>query len=501
MKKESLPPVSEKDLEAEYEQLIGAHCVLKSKVIMGKNLKGKAYICSRLSQDEVIKLSQEYLDIICSKSPSKKMKQVLLQHTIENIHNYFNRGWLDYRKSVTESEDFAAIEWEGEGSVIYDLFGRKYIDFLGGYGIYNMGIRHPKIVKAVQTQLNRMPLNSQELLEPLRGALAQLLAELAPGDLQECFFINNGTDAIEGAMKLARLYTGKSGFISTLKGFHGKSLGSLSLMGKAEYRKPFEPLLDNIHFVPFGNITEFEHELKKLQAIGAGIAGFVVEPIQGEAGAVVPPDDYFPKVRALCDKYGILLIADEVQTGMGRTGKPFALEHWNVVPDILCLGKSLGGGVMPLSAFMSSRKIWKKLEENPFLHTTTFGGNPLACAAGIAAINVMLEEKLPEQAARKGAFLLTKLKKLQKKYSKIFLDVHGKGLLIGMDFLDHTIGYEVAAGLFRKGILVAGTLISAKTIRVEPALNIPDKYLTLFLKKLEQVLEHIAKEGVHKTHK
>ncbi|MBS3068270.1 putrescine aminotransferase [Candidatus Micrarchaeota archaeon] len=453
-----------------------------------------------MTRDEVLKTSQDYLDIICCKTLTKKIKQEVIQKTIENIHNYFNRGYLDYRKSVTEAEDFAAIEWEGQGSIIKDIMGRKYIDFLGGYGIYNMGIRHPKIVKAVEMQLRRMPLNSQELLEPLRGALAQLLGELAPGDLQQCFFINNGTDAVEGAMKLARLYTGKSGFISTVRGFHGKSMGSLSLMGKAEYRQPFEPLLSNIHFVPFGDADELEQELTKLQAVGAGIAAFVVEPVQGEAGAVVPPDDYFPRVREICDKYGILLIVDEVQTGMGRTGKTFAIEHWNVVPDIMCLGKSLGGGVMPLSAFMSSRRIWKKLEQNPFVHSTTFGGNALACAAGIAAINVMLEEKLAEQATRKGQFLLNELAKIQKKYKKLMLDVHGKGLLIGMDFVTNNIGYEVAAGLFKRGILVAGTMISAQTIRVEPALNIPDKYLKVFLDKLEETLKQIDKEGVHGKH-
>src|SRR4030095_13608169 len=156
------------------------------------------------------------------------------------------KGYLEYRKSVTEAGDYAAIEWSGKGSVITDIMGRRYLDFLGGYGIYNMGIKHPKIVQAVQNQLRRMPLNSQELLEPLRGGLAKLIGELSPGDLQQCFFINNGTDAVEGAMKMAKMYTGKSGFISTIGAFHGKSIGSLSLIGKAVYREPFEPLLAHL---------------------------------------------------------------------------------------------------------------------------------------------------------------------------------------------------------------------------------------------------------------
>jgi putrescine aminotransferase len=477
------------------------YCQYKSTLIIDKTLKGRAYVCNRPTELDVLHASREYLKIINTKKVDSRMKRVIVQKTVENIHNYFNKGYLEYRKSVTEAGDFAAIEWEGQGSIIRDVLGRRYIDFLGGYGIYNMGIKHPKIVQAVENQLRRMPLNSQELLEPLRGGLAKLIGELAPGDLQQCFFINNGTDAVEGAMKLAKMYTGKPGFISTLGAFHGKSIGSLSLIGKAFYREPFEPLLENIHFVPFGDIQALEDELKKFRAIGTKIAAFVAEPVQGEAGARVPPDEYFPKVRRLCDEYGILFIADEVQTGMGRTGRVFAVEHWNVVPDIMCLGKSLGGGVMPLSAFVSNKKIWQTLEKNPFIHTTTFGGNPLSCAAGIAAINVMLEEKLPQQATQKGAYLMKKLKPLQKRYSRHWTSVHGKGLLMGMDFVDDATGYEVAAGLFKRGILVAGTLISAKTIRIEPALNIPMNYLDRFADCMEDIMMHIDKKGIHKSHR
>ena len=247
-----------------------------------------------------------------------------------------------------------------------------------------------------------MPLSSQELIDPLRGALAELLGEIAPGDLQYSFFINNGTDAVEGAYKLARLYTGRTNFISSIRGFHGKSCGSLSLMGKWEYREPFLPLLPGVQFVEFGDAEAVEDELYKADATGKGVAAVIMEPIQGEAGAIVPPDDFWPRIRKACDEYGALLIADEVQTGMGRTGKMFGVEHWNTVPDIMCLGKALGGGVMPLSAFISTPKIWSVLEKNPFIHTSTFGGNPLACAAGIAAINVTLEEDLVGPGAQEG---------------------------------------------------------------------------------------------------
>src|SRR5215212_1375578 len=252
---------------------------------------------------------------------STEEKQAFITETVDSYERYSNRGFISYRKAVTQAGQFAALEWSGQGAILHDLLGREYIDCLGGYGIFSAGVNHPKIVKAVTDQLARMALNSQELLEPWRGALARLLAEVTPGDLNNSFFINNGTDAIEGAIKLARLYTKRHTFISTLSGFHGKSFGSLSLMGKAMFREPFQQGMQDVRFVPFGDASEMEQEFARAEQVGVHIAGVVLEPVQGEAGAIVPPDDYFPRVRELCTRYGALLIADEIQTGMGRTGK------------------------------------------------------------------------------------------------------------------------------------------------------------------------------------
>jgi putrescine aminotransferase len=445
-----------------------------------------------MTRAQLIAESKRWLSIINAHKLNDYKRRKIVTDTLDNFRLYYNKGYLEYRKSVTVGGEFAAIEWSGRGSHFEDITGRQFIDCLGGYGIYSAGINHPKIVRAVKSQLERMPLSSQELLDPLRGALAELLGELAPGDLQNCFFINNGTDAIEGAMKLARLYTGKPGFISCVRGFHGKSYGALSLMGKGEFRLAFEPLLQDVYFVPFGDADAVEAELRKAEAVGMAIAGVVAEPVQGEAGAIVPPPDYWPRLREVCTRYGVLLIADEVQTGMGRTGRMFAVEHWDVVPDIICLGKALGGGVMPLSAFMSTPEIWKVLEPNPFIHSSTFGGNPLACAAGIAAVNVTLEEDLPGQAAVTGEYLLAELRKLQKRFAQHLIEVRGLGLLIGLEFVDTEFGYAVAAGLFKRGILVAGTLLSAKTLRIEPALNIPRALVDEVLEKLEEVLVELT---------
>ena len=446
---------------------------------------------TRMNTQELIAESQKWLDIISSKELSQQQRDKIEHDTVDNFSFYYNRGYLEYRKSVIEMRESPALEWAGEGSTFQDLSGRTYIDCLGGYGIYSAGIRHPKILKAVADQLQRMPLSSQELLDPLRGALAELLGEITPGDLQYSFFINNGTDAVEGAIKLARVFTGRTNFISSIRGFHGKSCGSLSLLGKWEYREPFLPLLPGIHFVEFGDADAVIEELYKADATGKGIAGVIMEPIQGEAGAVVPPDDFWPRIRKACDEYGALLIADEVQTGLGRTGKLFGVDHWNVVPDIMCLGKAIGGGVMPLSAFISTPKIWSVLETNPFIHSSTFGGNPLACAAGIAAINVTLEEDLSGQAERKGKYLLAQLIRLKMRYDRLLQRVGGRGLLLGMEFVNTEIGYKVVAGLFRRGILVAGTLTNSKVVRIEPALNIPDKLIQEVLGALEETLKEV----------
>lgn len=413
------------------------------------------------------------------------------RHTLDNFNDYVDRGWLNYRKSVAEAGDHATVEWTGQGSILEDLRGRRFIDCLGGFGVYSMGIRHPKIVEAVKAQVDRMPLSSQELLDPFRGYLAELLGELAPGELQDCFFACNGTDAIDGALKLARLYTKKAGFISTTGAFHGKSLGALSVMGKAIFRKPFQPLLEDVYFANFGDARDMEREFKKRHDLGEDVAAAILEPVQGEAGAIVPPDGYLQRVREICDKYNALLIFDEVQTGMGRTGKVFAGEHWDVVPDILCLGKALGGGVMPLSCFMSTPKIWKVLEDNPFVHSSTFGGNPLACVAGIAALNVMLEEDLPGQAAAKGEYLLKHLRSFRALHPEVVRAVRGKGLLIGIEFFDAKVGYRFAANLFRRGVLVAGTLIGLQTVRIEPALNIGYDLLDEALEKIEDTLNEL----------
>ncbi len=420
-------------------------------------------------------------------------REKIEQETVENFANHINKGWLKYRKSMTEAGDFASVEWTGQGSTLTDTRGRQFIDVLGGFGLYSAGIRHPKIVAAAKAQLDRSPQYSQEMLDPLRAHLGKVLANLLPGDIQYGFFINSGTEAVDGAMKLAKLYTGKSGFISTEKAFHGKTLGPLTLMGKSTYREPLLPLLGNVQHVPYGDADAVEQALATAKQVGNGIAAMIVEPIQGEAGGIIPPDDYWPRLRQICDKYEVLLIADEVQTGLGRTGTLFGVDHWGVTPDIICLGKALGGGVIPCSGFFSTAKIWECMEPNPFMHSTTTGGNPIACAASLAYLTVMLEEDLPRQAKEKGEYILEKLLAFKEKYPKVLAEVRGKGLLIGMDFVTDELGWQFASGMFSRQVLTAGTFNNARTIRIEPALNISYEFIDEMLVRLEDTLVSISK--------
>jgi putrescine aminotransferase len=445
--------------------------------------------------DDALEYTQVWLDRIKRPSVSAEEGKEIIEEAKRNFADYFNKGWLEYRKSVTEAGDWAATEWTGRGAVFCDVLGREYIDCLGGYGMMDLGWAHPEVVGAVRAQLERTPMPSQELIDPLRGVLARLLALITPGNIQYSFFAGSGTEAVEGAIKLAKMYTRKDGFISAVKAFHGKTMGSLSMMGKADFRTPPGILYGGpVYHVPFGDAEAVERQLEICRRVGVEIAAVIMEPIQGEAGAIVPADDFWPRLRELTRAYGVLLIADEVQTGMGRTGRLWGVDHWDTEPDILALGKSLGGGVMPVSAFCSTEEIWQvMMDPNPFIHTTTTGGGALACSAAIAAIHVTLRERLWESAGAKGDYLIPMLEEVAERYPQLYERITGRGLLIGMHFHSPEIGYQVAAGLFKRGVLVAGTLTNAQSIRIEPPLVITYEQIDEVLNRLEDTLEEIGK--------
>ena len=423
-----------------------------------------------------------------------------MRETVDGFRDYVNPGFLEYRKSGARGTLDAAVEWSDSGNVFTDVNGREYIDCLGGFGIFNVGHRHPKVMSAVRAQLERQALHSQDLLDPLRAMLAKTLALLTPGDLKYSFFSNSGTESVEAALKLARTYDPKKPtIVVATKGFHGKSFGSLSASGKSTFRVPFGAMLPGFKHVPFNDILALEDILASCRMTGEDVGAVLLEPVQGEGGVNVPSDEYLPAVRRLCDEFGALLIFDEVQTGLGRTGKMFACEHWNVAPDVLCLAKALGGGVMPIGATVATEAVFSKLFANPFLHTTTFGGNPLACAAALATIDVVIEERLSERAASMGTYMLEGLRRAVRGHGDVVLDVRGKGLLMALEFSDDETGFAISKHLFDRGVLVAGTLINARTVRVEPPLTIERAQADKVFAVLTEALNTFAGDRIKKS--
>ncbi len=441
----------------------------------------------------VLKESSRILELIMNEHLSAAEKDRVVADSVENYSNYVNPAILSARKSV--STDYSFVEWEDEGAVFRDTHGTEFIDCLGGFGIYMLGHRNPKVVEVVQAQLNRYALHSQELVEPLRGYLSRLVAMITPGDLQYSFICNGGAEAVEMALKLARLASGKRCFISTVNAFHGKSMGAVSATGKGVYREPYMPLIPGFQHVEYGDAEAVEKAISNLVAVGDSVAGVIVEPIQGEAGIIIPPAGYLPALREICDRYGVYLITDEIQTGMGRTGTLWAVEQVDVVPDILIMGKAFGGGVMPITGIVARPPLWENMLENPWvLGSPTFGGNPLCCSAAIAAIKYTVEWDVPQMASEKGDYILSKLAELKGKYP-VLQDVRGKGLLIGMEFPSDEIGFALAKGLFDQRVLVGGTLNNARVIRIEPPAVISYEQINTVLSCLEKTLAEIQKNN------
>jgi len=445
-------------------------------------------------KDAALKEAKKVLDYIIKDDLTKEEKDTIVKDSIENFNKNVNPGWLEYRKSV--STDSAFVEWTDTQDHFCDLYGTEFIDCLGGFGIYTCGHRNPDILKYVQAQLNRYALHSQELVDPLRGYLAKLLAMITPGDLQYAFFTNGGAEAVEMALKLARLATGGRWYISTVGAFHGKSMGAISMGGKGAYREDYTPMIQQVQHVKYGDAAAMETAIKNLQAVGEKVAGVIIEPVQGEAGVIIPPAGYFKEVRRICDETGVALICDEIQTGMGRCGTMWRCEYEGIVPDILTYGKAFGGGIMPITGIIARPSMWvDKLIDNPWiLGSPTFGGNPLACSAAIATIAYMLENDIPKQAKEKGDYFMKKLAELQKKYPKVLVTFRGAGLLIAMEFPAAEVGYSVTKGLFSRQVMTAGTLVNAKTVRIEPPAVISYEHIDMVMGKLDEALADTAKE-------
>jgi putrescine aminotransferase len=375
------------------------------------------------------------------------------------------------------------VEMRGEGCYIYDHEGRRFLDCLGGFGTFALGHRHPKVIEAVRRQLDTLTLSGKAFFSKPCADLAEALAGVSPEGLQFSFFCNSGAEAVEAALKFAKGATGRQKIISTHNSFHGKTLGALATMGRAKYRTPFEPLMPGVEFIPYGDSTAAS------AAIDKETACIIVEPLQGEGGIIVPPDGYLASLRESCDRTGALLICDEVQSGLGRTGKMWGCDHDGISPDLMPLAKAVGGGVMPLGVMMGTPDVWEAVfSVNPFAHTSTFGGNPIACAAGLASLQVIEEEGLAERAAYMGARFKEALEHVKSRHSDTVSDVRGRGLMLGLEMAMDEVGELVVSQLLKRGMCVAYTLNNPRVLRIEPPLIIDEEQIAFAAQCLDESL-------------
>jgi len=374
-----------------------------------------------------------------------------------------------YEVAVYPKRDLVIVK--GKEATIWDEKGNEYIDCAAGIGVATIGHSNTAVVKAITEQAETLITNACVFYNDTRALFLEKLNEITPSNLKRSFLTNSGTEAMEAAIKFARVSTGKTDFITTMRGFHGRTMGALSGTFKAEYREPFEPLVPGFSFVPYENLEKME------AAITEKTAGIILEVIQGEGGINIASQEYLEGVRALCDKYNVMMIIDEIQTGFCRTGKMFAIEHFGIEPDIMTVAKGIAGG-FPVGAAICSDKVKIAFGQ----HGTTYGGNPLASAAGLAAINFMLENNLADEAAKKGEYLISKLN--VDELSKV-RTIRYKGLMIGIELKEKVQPY--LQQLMSEGILAmpAGKIV----LRMLPPAVITYEQLD----KVAEVLNRILK--------
>ena len=414
---------------------------------------------------------------------STKSEIDLATEAFENYKNFLNPPLARVMKLSG-----SPVEVRASGTTIWDQQGKAYLDFAGGYGVFTLGHSHPRVVAAVKSQMERMSLSGKTMFNIELGRAAKRLAEIAPGDLQYSFWCNSGTEALEGAIKLARAATGRAKIVATHDAFHGKTLGALSISGRATFQTPFAPLLADVMHVPFGNAAVLEEALRDA-------AAFVVEPVQGEGGVNVPPAGYLRAVREACDRAGALFVADEVQTGLGRCGYLFAVERDGVVPDVMTLAKGLSGGVVPVGAYIARPDAWNRAyAKHPLIHTSTFGGSEIACAAAMAAIDVLLDDDLVANARTRGEQLLDGCRTLALEYPNVIREVRGLGLLVGVELTNEGYGGWIIPEMLKAGVTAAWTLNQQRVIRLEPPLVVTEGEVDIALGALSAGVEAAAQK-------
>jgi acetylornithine/N-succinyldiaminopimelate aminotransferase len=374
------------------------------------------------------------------------------------------------------------LEFESaKGVYLFDPEGKAYMDLISGIGVSNIGHSHPKVVDAIKLQAEKYMhlMVYGEYVQAPQVLFAQKLASLLPQTLQSTYFVNSGAEAVEGALKLAKRYTGRGNIIAFKNSYHGSTQGALSVMGNEEYKQAYRPLLPGIQFIEFNNDAH-------LDQINTSTACVLVETIQGEAGIHVPDAEYMQALRQRCTQTGTLLILDEIQVAMGRTGKLFAFEHFNIVPDILLLAKALGGG-MPIGAFISSVEIMASFKENPILgHITTFGGHPVCCAAGLAGLEVLLDENLIDQVEQKEQLFRSLL------VHPTIREIRGKGLIMAIELESFEFNKMVIDRCIENGVITDWFLHCSNSMRLVPPLVITEDEIRKACAVILEALDHFS---------
>lgn len=370
------------------------------------------------------------------------------------------------------------VEVRAQGTTIWDHTGKAYLDFAGGYGVFTLGHSHPRVIEAVRKQMELLSLSGKTMFNVMLGRAAKRLAQLTPGDLQISFWCNSGTEAVEGAIKLARAATGRRKIVATTNAYHGKTIGALSISGRETFQTPFRPLLEDVEHIPYSDVSALDAAL-------ADAAAFVVEPVQGEGGVNVPDAGYLRAVREACDRTGALFIADEVQTGLGRCGYLFGCDRDEVVPDVMTLAKGISGGIIPVGAFIARPSVWNKAyAKAPLIHTSTFGGSEVACAAALAAMDVLEDEGLVENARTRGAQLLTGARAIAEDFPHVIKEARGLGLLVGVELTNEGYGGWIIPEMLKAGVTAAWTLNQQRVIRLEPPLVVTEAEVETALRAL-----------------
>ena len=354
-----------------------------------------------------------------------------------------------------------------DGATITDSDGKVYIDCIGGYGLFNIGHNNPAVIQALSDQLAEQQLFTKPLISEIQVRMAECIEKISPGELTCSFILSSGSEAIDCAIKLVRLHNrGARTIITAQRSFHGHTFGALTASGIPSFKRAFEPLLPGFVSVPFGDIGALE------QSISAETAAVLIEPIQHEAGILLPNDGYLRKVRGLCDEHGLIMVLDEIKTGFGKTGRMFACEYYDVVPDILVLGKSLGGGLIPTGAVVARSDLWRRFGLSFPMSASSYAGNVLACRAGLSTIEFIKQGSLLADCAEKGKLLLRSFTDNITDYPGILQSVSGLGLLIGIKTKSGKVAFRLAQEMIRQGILMVPAFGDSAVLMVEPPLVI-----------------------------